>query len=129
MQQTTAKCILVCGGRDYSDVNRVYRVLDEFYDQYQAIGISLRIVAGGATGADTIAENWARDRGVPCKVYPANWALHKKAAGPIRNAQMLKEGKPDLVLAFAGGVGTADMIAKAKKAKVHVMEILEDVVG
>ena len=129
MQQTTTKRILVCGGRDYSDVNRVYRVLDEFHEQYDAMGIPMVLIAGGATGADTIAENWAKDRGVYCEVYRADWARYKNAAGPLRNARMLEEGNPDLVLAFAGGKGTADMVSRAKKAGVHVMEILEDVVG
>ena len=50
------------------------------------------------------------------KSYDAN-------AGPRRNARMLAEGKPDLVVAFPGGRGTADMVSKARAAKVEVMEI------
>ena len=61
---------------------------------------------------------WAR---IPVKEYPADWQKHGRAAGPIRNQQMLDEGKPDLVVAFDGGRGTADMIARAEKAGVRVV--------
>jgi acyl-CoA synthetase (NDP forming) len=55
--------------------------------------------------------------------FPANWKKHGKSAGPIRNQLMLDVGKPDLVIAFPGGSGTADMIRRARKAGVPVKEI------
>lgn len=57
---------------------------------------------------------------VPVRVFKADWDKHGKAAGPIRNQQMLDEGKPDLVLAFAGGKGTDDMCRRARAAGVEV---------
>ena len=42
----------------------------------------------------------------------------------MRNQKMLDEGKPDLVVAFAGGRGTADMVRIAKRSGVEVREIL-----
>jgi len=56
-------------------------------------------------------------------VFLANWRTHGKAAGPIRNQQMLDEGRPHLVVAFPGGTGTADMVRRAKAAGVPVMEV------
>jgi hypothetical protein len=50
---------------------------------------------------------------VPVIEFPANWKVYGRAAGPIRNMKMLLEGKPDLVVAFPGGIGTADMVKKA----------------
>lgn len=52
-------------------------------------------------------------------VFPRS-ATNGKAAGPIRNQRMLDEGKPDLVVAFPGGRGTADMVRRAKAAGVPV---------
>ena len=66
---------------------------------------------------------WAKDNNMKLKVYPADWELHGKSAGPIRNQQMLIEGKPDLVLAFPGGKGTAHMVSIAKKKGVKVIEV------
>jgi hypothetical protein len=56
-------------------------------------------------------------------VYPADWAKHGRAASPIRNQQMLDEGRPNLVVAFPGGRGTADMVRRARSAGVEVIEV------
>ena len=37
--------------------------------------------------------------------------------------QMIDEGKPDLVVAFKGGTGTADMVRRAKKHNIKVIEV------
>ena len=58
--------------------------------------------------------------------YPANWKKHGRAAGPIRNKQMLEEAKPDLVIAFPGGAGTANMVKQAREAGVKVEIIYAD---
>ena len=50
-----------------------------------------------------------------------------RGAGPERNARMLAEGRPDLVVAFPGGTGTADMVRRAKAAGVRVVEVVEPV--
>lgn len=112
--------ILVCGGRDYSDEGAVARVLDE-YERGAAEPPTL--IHGAARGADTIAAVYAECRGWPIERYPADWAKYGTAAGPIRNRQMLDQGKPDLVIAFPGGRGTADMIRRAEKAGVPVRRV------
>jgi len=81
------------------------------------------VIAGGANGADTMAKHLAHAWNVPFRMFRADWNTHGKAAGPIRNQRMLDEGKPDLVVAFPGGRGTADMVRRAKAAGVLVREI------
>ena len=84
------------------------------------------IITGGASGADEVAQDWAIVNWCQFETYPVTpeeWARLGKKAGPLRNARMLAEGKPDLVLAFPGGTGTADMVSKAKAAGVPVREI------
>jgi hypothetical protein len=63
------------------------------------------------------------ERGVTVEQFPAEWGRLGRAAGPIRNAVMLRDGKPELVIAFKGGAGTADMKARARKAGIEVREI------
>ena len=62
------------------------------------------------------------------RAFPAKWNEHGKAAGPIRNQQMLTEGKPDLVIAFndylPNSKGTLDMVTRARRAGVAI-EIIE----
>lgn len=109
--------VLVCGGRTYYHQRYLYAVLDSLH---AATPVSV-VIAGGARGADTLAVEWAESRKVPSTTFYAIWR-RGKAAGPIRNARMLAEGKPDLVVAFPGGRGTADMVAKARAAGVEVRE-------
>ena len=70
-----------------------------------------------------MAFRWAAERNVFQRVFFAKWALIGRGAGPLRNQQMLREGKPDLVLAFPGGKGTAHMVRIARKAGVPVQEV------
>jgi hypothetical protein len=81
------------------------------------------LIAGGARGADTLAYEWAQARGIPAVVYKADWAKLGRAAGPIRNQRMLGEGNPNLVIAFPGGRGTANMVRLAREAGVEVIEL------
>ena len=110
--------VLVCGGRDYKDRREVYELLSCIH---QDDPIS-RIIQGGALGADRFAADWARCAGVRVEEYKADWERHGKAAGPIRNGQMIRDGRPHLVLAFPGGAGTANMIKQAKAAGIEVIE-------
>lgn len=112
--------VLVCGGRGYADVERVYQELDRIH----AIHPIACIIEGGARGADYLASRWSALRGLDSHLrYPADWALHGKRAGPIRNQKMLDEGRPDMVVAFPGGRGTADMVMRARLAGVIVRQI------
>lgn len=86
------------------------------------------VIQGGARGADTLAQLAARRIGLPCITYEADWDRHGKAAGPIRNQQMLETSAPELVLAFIpeSGItkGTRDMVTRARAAGVEVREIV-----
>jgi hypothetical protein len=110
--------VLVCGGRDFSDTVRVYRALDEL-KRHNVIDA---VIEGDARGADRIAGYWARKNRIDNIKFPADWDKDGRAAGPIRNERMLREGKPNLVLAFPGGKGTANMKRLAEQAGVPVVE-------
>lgn len=116
--------LLVCGGRRYGEDSsdealNVHNTLDNLRQEY----FNIHIIQGGATGADRQAREWAEMNFIPFSEYPPNWPYWGKAAGPKRNQQMLDEGKPDLVIAFPGGRGTADMISRAEKAGVKVIKV------
>lgn len=117
--------ILVCGGRNYTNKDRVYEVLCDLaeVDDNNWLGKDVTIIHGGATGADQFADDWAVTYWKEILVYPARWDIYGNAAGPIRNQLMLDEGKPDLVVAFPGGKGTQDMISRALKANIPVRVI------
>lgn len=110
---------IICGGRDFTDRDRGFAALDLIH---AGRGLTF-VIEGGARGADAIAFQWANSRCVHGWHMPADWATHGKAAGPIRNQDMLDRGKPDLVIAFPGGAGTADMVRRARAAGVEVLEV------
>lgn len=123
--------LLVCGDREWNQFAIVFRELDALWQDY--IGDECNdpdaflIIEGGCDGADIAARYWAQAKQVAWKEFPVtkdDWNKHGKAAGPIRNQQMLDEGKPDLVIAFHSNIakskGTWDMIKRANKAGIPV---------
>lgn len=111
--------VLVSGGREYIAWDTVNSVLTEIHKETPID----KIVHGGARGADTLGGKWARENGVVEKVYKADWGTHGKAAGVIRNQEMLDSNTVELVIAFPGGKGTSDMVSRAKKSGIEVKEI------
>lgn len=109
--------VLVCGGRDYADKLELWRALDAWDPAIT------EVISGMARGADAFAAEWAEEHEIPLHRFPADWDTHGKAAGPIRNQRMLDEGKPDVVVAFPGGRGTADMVRRAEAAGVKVVRV------
>jgi hypothetical protein len=111
--------ILVCGGRQYTDAVRLVQVLDALHKKTPVAVV----IHGDAYGADRLADLWASVNDVPVQPYPADWDRYGNAAGPIRNRQMLVDGRPDLVVAFPGKHGTDHMVSIAKKAGVEVQVV------
>jgi predicted Rossmann fold nucleotide-binding protein DprA/Smf involved in DNA uptake len=107
--------VLVTGDRNWTDSEAVYAALTAV----RAVHGDILVIHGGAQGADTIAHLWALKYNSAVAVFPAQWDRHHRAAGPIRNQQMLNEMKPDEVLAFHDNIeqsrGTKDMVARARK--------------
>ena len=110
--------VLVCGGRKYDNGIRLYGVLGKLH---RTRGIAV-VIQGGADGADTLAVKWAMANGVNTITYAAEWDKHGRAAGPKRNQAMVDRESPDLVVAFPGGRGTADMVRRARAAGIEVSE-------
>ena len=112
--------VLVTGGRWYADAERLDAVLDELHAKHE---IQLIIHGDYDTGADSLADRWARRNGVFVARYPANFVAHGRSGGPRRNQAMIDFGRPDLVVAFPGGTGTADTKKRAWSADIEVMEV------
>lgn len=115
--------VLVCGGREFGIGKPdqwlfMFRTLAAAHDKHYFTSL----IEGGAPGADAGARTFAEQSSIPVVTYYANWRAHGRRAGPIRNQRMIDEGKPDLVIAFPGGRGTADMVRRAKAAGLQVVE-------
>jgi predicted Rossmann-fold nucleotide-binding protein len=111
--------VLVCGGRHFGNASQLGACLGGIARDR---GIAC-IIEGGAGGADKLARRFGEWGGIPVESYPADWETQGLSAGPMRNARMLEEGCPDLIVAFAGGKGTANMVAQARKGGFQVLEV------
>ncbi len=92
--------VIVCGSRGWEDADMIDAVLSQMKDENPDVEIT--IIQGASKGADKIAATIARELGMKVESFPADWNANGKAAGPIRNQQMLDSGC-DKVLAFKDG--------------------------
>ena len=125
--------VLVCGSRTLHDpATKLFIEAD--LSRLEATGVRYKYVLchGNAKGVDTLANEIALDFGWDIVRYIANWTKWGKAAGPMRNTQMIEEFKPNVVYAYPkiedGKIlsrGTWDCIQKAIKAGIltHVRGI------
>lgn len=117
--------VLVCGGRSFHN----YAAVEKWLDMLNAIHKFSLVIHGNAPGADFQADVWAHKRHIDVRRFPADWERYrrpsgKNPAGAFSNGQMLREGKPQLVIAFPGGSGTADMKRQAGTHNVPVIDLM-----
>ena len=112
--------IIVCGGRHFDDYPRLTA---EINGVVQSLGLQMNemeIISGHCAGTDQLGERYAEEHEVDCKVFPAEWKKYGRAAGPIRNSQMIDyaaESLMPVVVAFVSlkSKGTMDTVNKARK--------------
>jgi len=122
--------VLCCGDRNWNDWKPINSVLEELKSPTRDIVV----IHGKARGADSMCGFIANKLGYEVKEYKADWEQYGKAAGPIRNRQMLQEHKTDEpiqeVIAFHDDIeqskGTKNMIEQAQKHGIRVRLITSD---
>lgn len=113
--------VLICGDRHWTDRELIRSWLSKLQDwRYDTV------LEGKANGADSIAGEEAKRMGMTVLEFPAEWEKYGRAAGPIRNRQMLDQ-LPDFVVAFHDDLsksrGTADTVKEARKRGIEVMVV------
>lgn len=117
--------ILCSGDRHWDSKKKIKQTLRLF--TLTKGSLESTVVHGGSGKADLMSGKVAFELGFRCKVYKAKWTKYGKAAGPIRNQEMLDEEKPDCLIAFHSNIkksrGTKDMIKRAIKAGIPVLRV------
>ena len=114
--------LAIIGSRSFNDVAFISSELDKLL---KLSNLDL-IISGGARGADSIGVEWARSKGIPCKVHLPDWNKYGKGAGFVRNELIINDC--DAVIAFWDGKsrGTLYSIDLAKKKGKKVIIIKKD---
>lgn len=109
--------VIIAGTRTFTDYSLLCRYADF---KLSNITDKIEIISGGARGADSLGERYAKERGYSLKIFPADWDRLGKRAGFVRNRQMAKNA--DALIAFWDGKspGTASMIQLAQDYKLKV---------
>ncbi|MDP3358134.1 MAG: DUF2493 domain-containing protein [Lutibacter sp.] len=104
--------VIIAGGRNFDDFNKLCQVCDEFLQNQN----NVEIVSGAYKGADLLGERYAAERNHPIKQFPADWRRYGKSAGLKRNIEMAAYA--DMLIAFwdAKSKGTKNMIDLATQA-------------
>ena len=126
--------VLIYGGRDFGSTKEewdkgkafLHKLAMEYFprteeDEYCNWLPDVTVISGAAKGAYSLGAEWAVCNWTRLEEFPADWNKHGKAAGHIRNQQMLDSGV-DIAVQFPGGRGTADMRRRLDKAGVKVIE-------
>lgn len=106
--------VIIAGGRNFKDRKAVADAIDASPFEIT------ECVCGGAPGADTLGALICHERGIPVRLFPADWDRYGKSAGPKRNLQMAVYA--DALIAMPGANGTANMVAEARRLGLVVYE-------
>lgn len=115
-------CLAIVGSRGFGGVEVFVERVEQWIVKN---GRPDRIVTGCARGTDAMARRFAADKKIPLVVKPAEWRKYGRAAGPIRNAEIVKECTTMLAFRMEMSPGTSNSIALAKKANkpVEVVDV------
>lgn len=99
--------VIIAGGRNFNDFQKLCTTMDHLLKNKTDI----TIISGGARGADSLGEKYAKLRGYKLIVMKADWNKNGKRAGFLRNMEMLNV--TDGIVCFWDGKsrGTNHMIS------------------
>ncbi len=110
--------IIICGGRDYTPTDKEKSLVKLLLVELKAT----EIVSGGyKSGVDPWGEDLAAEVNLPCKIFEAEWNVHQRSAGPIRNWRMAQYS--DGCIGLTGNRGTANMLGYARKFRLKLADL------
>lgn len=107
--------LIIAGGRDFSDYNLLQIETQRFLVENNFNPSQVTIISGKAKGADSLGEQFAEKYNFPIATFIADWNLHGKAAGPIRNEEMAKMATHAIIFWDGQSRGSKNMIDNSIK--------------
>ncbi len=113
----TSLRLAVVGSRSCEDYEMVSGFLKNFNNQKPII------VSGGAKGVDSLAERFADENELKKKIYKADWSKYGRAAGPVRNQQIVENSDAMIAFATRDSNGTKNSVKLAVKKGIPVLVV------
>jgi len=82
--------IAIIGGRNFNDYELIDKTLEPYLNRIRCV------VSGGAIGADSLGERWAKNNNVDTLIFLPDWKKYGKSAGYIRNKDIVSNS--DIIL-------------------------------
>jgi len=110
--------VAIVGSRDYTNYDEFKWFVETTLQTWRLDDI--QVVTGGAKGADSMAEKWAIENNLAIKIFKPDWLKYGKAAGPLRNQQIVENSTHVIAFPSKSGKGTQDTIIRAKKLGIEI---------
>lgn len=110
-------CLAIVGSRDFDNFTILSEAIDNFIEKHGEISY---IVSGGAKGADSLAEKYAKINNIKMKIFKPDWKKYGKAAGIIRNKDIVDNSTHLIAFRINNSRGTTNSIMRAQKKKMYV---------
>jgi hypothetical protein len=101
----------IIGSRTFNNYELLKEVMEDYLNRDNELNCEL-VVSGGANGADSLGERWARENNIQTLIFKPDWKKYGKSAGFIRNEDIIKNS--DFVVAFW------DEISKGTKSSIDL---------
>lgn len=121
--------VIIAGSRSITDYETVDNAINHALMNWRIKTVRAinEVISGGANGVDRLGERWARLNNIPIVILYASWAIQGRAAGPIRNQEMVNRADALIAVWDGKSKGTQDIIDRANKKgiKVYVYNVIE----
>ncbi len=116
--------LIIAGSRDLN-LDNAYEAIEKFFlEQGSTIPKVMEVVSGTARGVDQLGEHWANKYRVKISRFPADWNLHGKPAGHIRNKQMADYADALLLIWNGESKGSANMKQNMQRLNKPIYEVI-----
>lgn len=116
--------VIVAGARDLVHDQHcvvVAQAVERWIAENGSVG---RVLCGDCRGADAFGRHWANTVGVPVDRYAPDWDRYGKAAGPYRNAAMVRDADGLVVVRFPDSRGSADVLRRAQAKGIPIVDVV-----
>lgn len=118
--------IIIAGGRDFNDYELLKKEVDDFIKTYKNPHEMVTIFSGGAKGADSLGEKYAKDNNCPLYLFPVKWRDSENIVEMLRNIEMAKLADAVIVFWDKKSKGSAHMIAQSSKHNLRLKIVYYD---